>query len=186
MNWNSHRIEEAVADCYKVSKAVAENQATVKGHEARIKAISSAWASKLILERKVSQVCRRLFLIVLYISILMLTELWFVIHNLILLSSYVDQAILWCFSDLQFSSYSSWCISSTSISPNWWLSCLFLGNLAAELDVQVCSISRIWNSRDLLSLNCTSFSSFVDFEVLFKAPKFRISSGIFRCFEVMV
>ena len=56
MNWNSHRIEEAVSDCYKVSKAVAETQAVVKGHETRIKAILAAWASKLIVDRKPGQV----------------------------------------------------------------------------------------------------------------------------------
>lgn len=56
MNWNSHHIEEAISDCYKVSKAVAETQAAVKGHESRIKAILSAWSSKLIVERKSGQV----------------------------------------------------------------------------------------------------------------------------------
>ena len=56
MNWNSHRIEEAISDCYKVSKAVAETQAAVKGHETRIKAILSGWSSKVIVERKTGQV----------------------------------------------------------------------------------------------------------------------------------
>lgn len=56
MNWNSHRIEEAISDCYKVSKAVAETQASVKGHEARLEAILSGWGSKLIVERKTGQV----------------------------------------------------------------------------------------------------------------------------------
>ena len=56
MNWNSYRIEDAVAVCLAQSKGVAEVQATVKGHMTRIGAILASWGAKLIVERKPGQV----------------------------------------------------------------------------------------------------------------------------------
>jgi hypothetical protein len=56
MNWNSYKIDDAIAVCLGQSKGVAETQAAVKGHMARISAILASWGSKLIVERKTGQV----------------------------------------------------------------------------------------------------------------------------------
>jgi hypothetical protein len=60
MNWNSHKIDDAVAECLGQAKGVAEVQAAVKGHMARIGTILASWGSKLIVERKPGQVRPRL------------------------------------------------------------------------------------------------------------------------------
>lgn len=56
INWNSHRIEEAVSICMAESRMVAETHAAIKSHLARVKAILASWVSKLIVERKPGQV----------------------------------------------------------------------------------------------------------------------------------
>lgn len=59
LNWNSHRIEEAVSICMADSRMVAETHAAIKSHLARVKAILVSWVSKLIVERKPGQVSDR-------------------------------------------------------------------------------------------------------------------------------
>jgi len=60
MNWNSYNIEDAVAVCLGQSRGVAEVDAAVKGHMARISTILASWGAKLIVERKPGQVGRHL------------------------------------------------------------------------------------------------------------------------------
>ena len=57
LNWNSYRIEDAVISCLSLARAVAETQATIKGHIARIRAVLASWAANLLVERKPAQVC---------------------------------------------------------------------------------------------------------------------------------
>lgn len=61
LDWNSFRIEEAVAGCLAHAKALADLHGTLQGNLGRIRAILAAWASKLIVERKPSQVHRSHF-----------------------------------------------------------------------------------------------------------------------------
>lgn len=56
LNWNSHRIEDAVGVCLSDAKAVSETHAAIRGHVARIRSILAAWISKLIVERRPGQV----------------------------------------------------------------------------------------------------------------------------------
>ena len=56
LNWNSYHIDDAASACLTQSKALADTQASVKGHITQIQALLKSWISRIIVENKPGQV----------------------------------------------------------------------------------------------------------------------------------
>ena len=56
LNWNSYHIDDAVSICLSQSKALAEVQASVKGHMTQIQALLKSWIGHIIVGNKAGQV----------------------------------------------------------------------------------------------------------------------------------
>lgn len=56
LNWNSYHIDDAVSACLSQSRALADTQASVKGHMTQIQGLLKSWISRIIVETKAGQV----------------------------------------------------------------------------------------------------------------------------------